>query len=165
MESLARPLHAEPIEIDDRRKTSDRRAASRRKILRGGRTFWQNGDSTDCIVHNLSDTGAQLQIRGPVPKTFDLVIDGDELPRSCCVVWRQAGRIGVRFQGQVRGTSLSSASVRRPSSFRQCADECRMLAKRAELPDRDILLKMAESWEAIIRRLQRSTRLVKRVSC
>jgi hypothetical protein len=165
MEPLASPVHTKPVEIDDRRKNPDRRESPRRRILRGGRTFWQNGDSSECIVHNLSETGAQLQIRGPVPKNFDLIIDDDELPRSCCVVWRQAGRIGVRFQGPFREASVSRASARKPLSFRQYADECRMLAKRAAQPDREILLKMAESWEAIIRRLQKSTRLVKQVSC
>jgi hypothetical protein len=38
-----------------------------------------------------------------------------------------------------------------------------MLAKRVDLPDRDILLKMAESWDAIIRRLQKNIRLAKRI--
>jgi len=69
----------------------------------------------------------------------------------------------VKFQGQLPAGSASSDSTRRPFSFRQCAEECRMLAKRVDLPDRDILLKMAESWDAIIRRLQKNIRLAKRI--
>src|SRR5882672_10073387 len=130
MESLASPAHAEPIDIDDRRKNSDRRAATRRRVLKGARTFWQNGDSTECIVHNVSDTGAQLQVHCPVPKAFDLVIDGDELPRSCCIVWRKAGRIGVKFQDPFHNAGEPIESTRRASSFRQYANECRVLAKR-----------------------------------
>src|ERR1700676_4180953 len=84
---------AEPADvIDDRKRNSDRRAAPRKRILRGGLTEWPNGDSSECTVHNLSDTGAHLQIKGPVPKTFNLVIDGDGVSRSCCVVWRNADR-------------------------------------------------------------------------
>jgi hypothetical protein len=51
----------EPVDaIDDRRSNPDRRANSdrrrspRKKVLKGGRTAWQNGDSTECVVHNLS---------------------------------------------------------------------------------------------------------------
>lgn len=123
--------------------------------------FWQNGDSSACIVHNLSDTGAQLQIHGPAPNAFDLFIDGDELPRSCCIVWRKANRVGVKFLDQYRKSGEPIEPTRRMSSFRQYADECRALAKRAVPTDREALFNMAEAWERVIRRLQghvRSTR-------
>jgi hypothetical protein len=157
MDPLTSHTHLVPAEIDDRRKRSDRREAARKRILRGGRTFWPNGDSTECIVHNLSDTGAQLQTRGPVPANFDLIIDGEKLPRSCCIVWRKASRIGVKFQGQTHGGKASTDPLRRATSLRQYAEECRMLAKRAESPDREALLKMAEAWEKVARRLREKT--------
>jgi hypothetical protein len=123
--------------------------------LRGGLTGWHNGDSSECIVHNLSDTGAHLQIRGPVPKTFNLVIDGDQVSRSCCVVWRNANRIGVRFEGELEIAGLVS-------SLQQHADKCRKLAERAASLDREALLKMAEAWELLTRRSQRKTRSAER---
>ena len=136
---------------DDRRKAPDRRIAPRRRILRGGLTGWHNGDSSECIVHNLSDTGAHLQIRGPVPKTFNLVIDGDQVSRSCCVVWRNANRVGVKFEGELEIAGMAS-------SFQQHATQCRKLAERAASPDREALLRMAEAWEALMRRSQSSHR-------
>ena len=56
---------AEDIQLgsDDRRPTPDRRDLSRKKILKSGRTFWSNGDLSECIVYNLSDTGARLDAR------------------------------------------------------------------------------------------------------
>src|ERR1700730_13639155 len=114
--------------IDDRRKIPDRRISPRRRILRGGLTGWHNGDSSECIVHNLSNTGAHLQIRGPVPKTFNLVIDGDQVSRSCCVVWRNANRVGVKFEGELEIAGLVS-------SFEQHANQCRKLAGRAASSD------------------------------
>ena len=48
------------VVIDDRRINpdrginSDRRSSPRKRVLKGGRTAWQNGDSTECIIHNLS---------------------------------------------------------------------------------------------------------------
>jgi PilZ domain len=143
--------------VDDRRNTPDRRSAPRKRILWGGLAGWRNGDSTECIVHNLSDTGAHLQIRGPVPKTFNLVIDGDQISRACCVVWRSANRIGVKFEGQVEIAGLAS-------SFKQHANQCRMLAAAAASVDREILLKMAETWEALVRRSQKKPRLAERTS-
>jgi hypothetical protein len=100
MKALASDAGIQLAEIDDRRQNSDRRGLPRRKIIKGGRTFWPNGDSSECIVYNLSASGAHLEIRGPAPNVFDLEIDGDRSRRSCVVVWRKAKRIGVKFQGR-----------------------------------------------------------------
>jgi hypothetical protein len=143
--------------VDDRRNTPDRRSAPRKRILWGGLAGWKNGDSTECIVHNLSDTGAHLQIRGPVPRTFNLVIDGDLISRACCVVWRSANRVGVKFEGQVEIAGFAL-------SFKQHAGQCRMLAATAASVDREILLKMAEAWEALVRRAQKKLHWTERTS-
>lgn len=143
--------------IDDRRKIPDRRNSPRKRILWGGLAGWKNGDSTECIVHNLSDTGAHLQIRGPVPKTFNLLIDGDRMSRACCVVWRSSNRVGVKFEGQVEIAGLVS-------SFKQHANQCRVLAAGAASVDREILLEMAEAWEALVRRSPTKPRLARQMS-
>jgi hypothetical protein len=155
----------EPVDvIDDRRINPDRRAnvdrrrSPRKKVLKGGRTAWPNGDSTECTVHNLSATGAHLQIRGPVPKTFNLIIDGDQVSRSCCVVWRNASRVGVKFEGELEIAALKS-------SFKQHAKQCRTLAQGAVSADRDSLLSMADTWKALARRFRIRRRLAEAVSC
>jgi hypothetical protein len=141
----------------DRRTNSDRRRSPRKRVLKGGLTAWQNGDSTACIVHNLSATGAHLQVRGPVPKTFALVIDGDQVSRSCCVVWRNANRVGVKFEGEIEIAGLTS-------SFKQHAAQCRIMAKRAVALDRDNLLRMADAWEGLTRRFRIRKRLAEETS-
>jgi hypothetical protein len=154
-----RILKSKPREIseDERRRISDRRIAPRKRMLKGGLTGWHNGDSAECIVHNLSDTGAHLQVRGPVPKTFNLVIYGDHVSRACCVVWRNASRVGVKFEGHIEIAGLAA-------SFKRHAGQCRTLAERAALLDRVTLLKMAEAWEALVRRSRRLTRSAERAS-
>ncbi len=138
--------------IDERRQDLDRRNASRRKVLKGGRVLWPNGDSSECIVINISERGAHLRLHGPAPSFFDLVVEGDQWRRSCSVIWRKANRIGVKFQEQAHLVS----SVKRIDEFRRHIDECRILATRAAAPsDRDLLLEMAEAWIAVIRRLRR----------
>jgi hypothetical protein len=141
----------------DRRVNSDRRRSPRKKVFKGGRTAWQNGDSTECIVHNLSATGAHLQIRGPVPRTFDLLIDGDRISRLCSVVWRNANRIGVKFEGQkeIAGST---------TSFKHHASQCRTLAERVAALDRETLLRMADAWESLTRRFRMRRRLADRTS-
>jgi PilZ domain len=157
MKPFTSPAPTEPGEVDDRRKFSDRRAAPRRKILRGARAVWQNGDTTECIVHNLSETGAHLDIRGPAPNTFDLLIDCDQSRRSCRVIWRKANRIGVKFQELPQFVRAPIDSRKMISAYREHADECRTLAKRAEPSDRETLLRMAGTWETLARRPQKKT--------
>ena len=142
-------------EIDDRRQNPERRGSSRRRTLKAGRTFWPNGDSSECTVFNLSDSGAQLELQGPLPNLFDLVVDGDPSRRACAVVWRKANRIGVKFQGYYQ--SEASNPARQLRGFGYYAQECRRLADRADPSDRQILLEMAEAWNRAIRRLNRKS--------
>jgi PilZ domain len=147
---------ADADELVDRRQNPDRRGSVRRKLLRGGRTFWPNGDSSECMVRNLSETGAQLIIQGPVPNLFDLVIEGDQSRHACAVAWRQADRVGVKFTNRPP-TVVALKPVSVSVQCRRYADECRRLAKRATLSDRKLLLEMADTWIAVTRRLTRNS--------
>jgi hypothetical protein len=95
------PTSAGPIRdgaIDDRRKSvSDRRSSPRTKTLKGAQLFWPAGSAVKCIVRNLSETGAKIEVHSPVPATFDLVFDCDLSRHSCQVVWRKEPMMGVRF--------------------------------------------------------------------
>ena len=140
-------------EIDDRRQRPDRRESPRRKILKGGLTFWPNGDSSECIVYNFSDTGAQIGLRGPAPNIFDLVIEGDPRRYSCSVVWRKANRIGIEFRNQQPPTSTSKP-FRPFVDCRRYAQVCQELAERAAPSDRDVLLEMVQAWAKVMRRIR-----------
>jgi hypothetical protein len=95
------PTSAEPIgdsAIDDRRRSvGNRRSPPRTKTLKGAQIFWPAGSAVKCIVRNLSETEAKIEVHSPVPGTFDLVFDTDRLRRSCRVVWRKEPMMGVRF--------------------------------------------------------------------
>jgi hypothetical protein len=143
-------------EINDRRLTPDQRGSPRRKILKSGRTFWPNGDSSECIVYNLSDTGAHLGTRSPVPNVFDLMVDGDPWRRSCFVIWRKANRIGVKFQepSRLESTVVKNTTVH----FMRYVEECRTLAQQADPSHRELLLEMADAWATVVRRLRKNAR-------
>jgi len=82
---------------DRRKSVSDRRSSPRTKTLKGAQLFWPAGSAVKCIVRNLSETGAKIEVHSPVPATFDLVFDSDQTRHSCRVVWRKEPMMGVRF--------------------------------------------------------------------
>jgi hypothetical protein len=75
-----------------------KRIAARKRVLKSG-TIEFNGGAIDCIVRNISETGAALDVASPIgiPESFTLVIPSDGQQKSCRVVWRKEARIGVRF--------------------------------------------------------------------
>ena len=55
--------------------------------------------SISCVVRNLSDAGAALEI-GPqtgIPDRFTLIVVPEKKIYSCNVAWRKGRRIGVSF--------------------------------------------------------------------
>jgi hypothetical protein len=63
-------------------------------VFDGGRTRMR------CIIRNLSDTGAKLEVASVtrIPRTFDLLVDKVR-PQACTVVWRSVKELGVQFMG------------------------------------------------------------------
>ena len=53
----------------------------------------------ECVVRNVSDTGALLELTAPalVPNDFDLIIKPERSRRCCHVVHRDGLRLGVQF--------------------------------------------------------------------
>jgi len=145
-------------EIDDRRQTPDRRSSTRRKTLKSGRTYWLNGDSSECRVLNVSETGAHLELCGPAPNVFDLVIAGDRARRSCFVIWRKARRVGVKFKEPWHVASSADRSTKPDVLLTQFIGQCQNLAKKVKPSHREMLLEMAEGWKMVIRRLQEEKR-------
>jgi hypothetical protein len=52
----------------------------------------------DCIIRNLSDSGAKLEVATVVgiPDRFDLLVEGHR-PQQCRVAWRALKEMGVEF--------------------------------------------------------------------
>ena len=74
------------------------RIAFRHRVLKAA-TIEFRGDSIDCVIRDLSTTGAALEVSNQtgIPAKFTLVIPGDALHLPCAVVWRSQYRIGVHF--------------------------------------------------------------------
>ena len=78
---------------------SERRVAPRTRTLKRAQVLFNNRFSTfDCIVRNVSATGALLTIDASahLPKTFDVRI-GDEPERPAKLVYRRGILAGIHF--------------------------------------------------------------------
>jgi hypothetical protein len=75
------------------------RRAPRLRTFKSG-TISLGDRSLDCLIRNMSTTGACLEIKGTttLPKAFKLVIKPDNVFRTCTVVWQDRHRIGVSFE-------------------------------------------------------------------
>jgi len=81
----------------------ERRRARRLRALKGAKISFNSGNSViDCLVRNMSETGARLKLEttAAVPERFSLIIieNGGAIPqRDCEVAWQTATELGVRF--------------------------------------------------------------------
>jgi hypothetical protein len=75
------------------------RRASRLHVSKPGTIKLVGGGAINCLVRNLSGTGAALEVsnQAGIPERFILVMPGDGLHRPCRTVWRKTDRIGVTF--------------------------------------------------------------------
>jgi len=79
---------------------NEKRGIQRRRALKAGTIRIDDKSTIDCVVRDLSNEGASLEIENPIgiPDRFILVTKGDREHRSCRVTWWSARRIGVRFK-------------------------------------------------------------------
>ena len=106
---------------------TNKRAAARKRVLKGARIVYNDRSSTlSCTVRDLSDTGARLRVpQGQaVPAQFDLLIDADGFEAPCTVVWRRGEEVGVTFDEAPTVNSAKRAQVvtaieRAPTSIRR----------------------------------------------
>ncbi len=81
-------------------ESDNRRRAQRMRTLKGGKIIFPGGYSVfDCVVRNLSATGAMLALSEPmsIPSHFELVLEAANARRPCTVRWRSPNAIGVSF--------------------------------------------------------------------
>jgi hypothetical protein len=78
---------------------ADQRLSPRRNVTIPATVVFNGGRRrVDCIIRNLSDGGAKLEVPAVsgMPNTFDLVVPGMR-PHGCRVAWRALREIGVQF--------------------------------------------------------------------
>jgi hypothetical protein len=76
----------------------EKRNAQRHRLLKTA-TIEFGGGAITCMVRNMSNTGAALDVTSPgaIPEHFTLVFDSEGRHMPCHVVWRKEKRIGIAF--------------------------------------------------------------------
>ena len=78
----------------------NRRQTPRARTLKHARIIFNHGASVfDCVVRNVSETGALLFVGGPVgiPHKFELAYGVANHGHPCTVRWRTEASLGVSF--------------------------------------------------------------------
>ena len=78
----------------------EKRASPRHRVLKQGTIAFRGGGGIDCMVRNLSQGGARLDVATPVglPGSFTLVIATDHFMRDCRAAWNIEKYVGVAFK-------------------------------------------------------------------
>lgn len=77
--------------------TSDKRRHARRAVLYSG-TLHQDDMSTDCIIKDISASGAQIVTERPVARDRDFILDIDRAGLfTSRLIWRDDNRVGMMF--------------------------------------------------------------------
>ena len=79
--------------------TTERRIHARKRVIKAAFiAVSAKAPKLECMVRNISDTGAELQVSTTfgLPHTFDLIADGTNY--KCRSVWRTDRKIGVAFE-------------------------------------------------------------------
>jgi hypothetical protein len=80
----------------------DRRLSPRRNTMIPAEIVFDGGRArVHCVIRNLSDGGARLELLGTavskIPATFDLIAPNHR-PHPCRVAWRTLKEVGVAFR-------------------------------------------------------------------
>ena len=77
----------------------ERRTATRHRVLKQGTLAFGSGGGVDCMVRNISSSGARVEVANPIglPPSFTLIIKADHFLRRCHPVWFRDSKVGVAF--------------------------------------------------------------------
>ena len=83
--------------MEERRSTN----AHRRRTLKKGRVVLSDSTVMDCLVRDLTETGARLEFAAPVglPPDFRLLVVGSNLLMPSALSWQRGLSAGVHFTG------------------------------------------------------------------
>jgi hypothetical protein len=115
----------------------EKRVASRTKSLLRGFVYVDEGPAFECIVRDLSVTGARLRFKNPptLPDALELHIPQKRQTFRVAVKWREGDDVGVTF--------IESLVIAAPSAY-------------ADLPERVAQMEMEiASLRVLVKRLQK----------
>ena len=98
--SIIKPFTAQTLQGKIETELTNRRGLVRHRVLKGGLLAYDHGAHTvKCLVRDLSERGARVQVANAEDLPSELVLSFDEggAPRLGLVRWRQSNAIGIEF--------------------------------------------------------------------
>ena len=92
----------------------DRRGSARDKVLFGGRAELDARSSINCVVRNLSENGACVEVErhARLPEEINLSIARKGRSYLARVIWREANRLGLAFRTMITDPGASDLDAR-----------------------------------------------------
>lgn len=89
-----------------------RRDVRKRTFLKGLIIFNSGAASMDCVIRDLSDIGARIELSetSALPEVFDLYIQNKDATFRSTMCWRRGGEVGVTFDNAARREPAAAAS-------------------------------------------------------
>jgi hypothetical protein len=77
----------------------ERRKVTRTRVLKGAKMLLEKFSVIDCVVRNLTNRGAGLEVHSAndLPERLDLTLDAGHSIRQCRLVWRKLNTAGLEF--------------------------------------------------------------------
>jgi hypothetical protein len=77
----------------------ERRKIARTRVLKGARFLLGKSSVRDCVVRNLTNVGAGIEVPNTIelPADLELSFSGSRTSRRCRLVWRKLNKTGVEF--------------------------------------------------------------------
>jgi hypothetical protein len=77
----------------------ERRKRPRLRVLKSAKLVFAKSSTFDCVVRDLTDVGARIEIPNAIdlPEKLGMTFDGGRFTRACRLVWRKLARSGVEF--------------------------------------------------------------------
>jgi hypothetical protein len=77
----------------------ERRKITRTRVLKGAKFLLGNSSVRDCVVRDLTNAGAGVEIPNTIdlPEALDLTFNSSRSFRRCRLVWRKISKTGVEF--------------------------------------------------------------------
>lgn len=77
----------------------ERRKLARSRILKGAKIVIGSTSTIDCVVRNVTNVGARIEIANTIelPDSLGLSFNGGFTVRPCRVAWRSVTETGLQF--------------------------------------------------------------------
>lgn len=111
----------------------ERRKTLRTRSYLGGRVVFNHHASTmDCLVRNVSPSGAKLVFSGTalLPDRFEVYVARKDTTYAARIVWRTGDEAGVAFEDAPASNVISLETARQLRQLRQLEAERATLGRR-----------------------------------